>query len=84
MNEREFEGWCSESGGTKRSINGESSQMACVLEDKTVHFGGDDIVVESHQGGAIAKVEGPADEFFNMGRAQLAIEAGDVSLQFQK
>ncbi len=41
------------------------------------------MMVEPRDSGMVAKVEGPADEFFNMGRAQLAKTVDDTELIFQ-
>lgn len=55
----------------------------CELSNMTVEFEGDDMTVTPTEDGMISHFEGPADEFFNMGRAQLATEVGDHSIIFQ-
>jgi hypothetical protein len=81
MNKTEFGNWCKQSDGIVESGGGQ--QVHCKLDDKIVTHGGDDISIRPYDDAMIKEIEGPADEFFNMGEAQLATEVGDHSLIFQ-
>jgi hypothetical protein len=80
MNGLEFRDWCEESDG---EYTEDRMGANCRLPNMTVNYEGDDMTVTPAEPGMISHFEGPADEFFNMGRAQLATEVGDHSIIFQ-